>query len=180
MLKGSKSHGFIGIEKSWPKELWNERFWKMKVSGWDTGTTGEDNKTAHDKQELHLATCSATSSLQGVVGQNLYFLISSLLHVFSGSGCCVYLCICIYIAIHVWLYRSISLSIFFIQLKENYLPLLQQDLDAVCGLWLLVYFITIIKDFYNTEQGLSKCCVAAAKFTLTDTTCISWTNADTG
>lgn len=48
------------------------------------------------------------------------------------------------------------------------------DLDAVCGFWLLViYFITVIREASNTGQGLSKCCVGDAQFTLTDTTRIS-------
>lgn len=145
MLKESKSPGFIRIEKSWAKELWNERFWKMKISGWDTGMIGQGDKTAHDEQELHLAASPATSSLQGVAGQSLYLFISLLLNVFIGWGFCVCMCICIYMAKHIHIWRCIYLSIFFTQWKENYLPLLQQDLDAVCGFRMLViYFITII------------------------------------
>lgn len=70
---------------------------------------GEDDKTAHDEKELHLVACPATSSLQGVVGQSLYLLISSLLCVFRVGVLYMYLymCICIYIAIHIYLYKCI-------------------------------------------------------------------------
>lgn len=58
---------------------------------------------------------------------------------FQGGGV---VCICNYIAIHIYLYRCISLSLyFFTQWKENYLPLLQPDLDTVCAFWPLKIFI---------------------------------------
>lgn len=42
--------------------------------------------------------------------------------------------------------------------KRELFATIIQDLDAACGFWLLViYFITVIRETYNTGQGLSKC-----------------------
>lgn len=56
--------------------------------------------------------------------------------------------------------------------KRELFATIIQDLDAACGFW-LIYFITVIRETYNTGQGLSKCCVGDVQFALTDTTRIS-------
>lgn len=74
---------------------------------------------------------------------------------------------------HTYLCFGAVLLVFFTQWKELFATF-TQNLDAVCGFWLLaIYFITVIGEAYNTGQGLSKCCVGDAQFTLTDTTRIS-------
>lgn len=60
-------------------------------------------------------------------------------------------------------------------MKRELFATFTQNLDDVCGFWLLVIiaFITVTREAYNTGQVLSKCCVGDVQLTLTDTPRIS-------